>query len=530
MLGFAPISGRAISALSDSFTLTFVGVVTFTAAESADAKLFAATEEFITRGTDTPAGEPMPGTLLQLPRLERSIITSDGFDGLQNGFGDVGLINAERTYDDLHRLTAVDGREVVLRVGRPDDPFAEFIEVARLVATSIMVDGQTMVVGLQDKSFLLDVPTQPIKYEGVGELQGGTDLQGKPKPLCFGRCLNISPVLLIAGELVLQVNDGPVSAISAVYDKGYPLTPTSDYATPALLRAATIADGAYATCLASGLLRIGAAYQQITCDVRGDATGGYVETTGTIIRRIIALTDCISDPDDVDVESFANLELTQPAPIGVFLGPDDAATVADTFAKLSKAIGAFCGFTRLGKLQIGVFTAPTGTPAGDYTDLDIVGDVDVERLPGALYPPPYRQRVVYERNWTVIADPVAGVLTENPARAAWLATPYKVAATSQAAADVVRQNYLQAQDGKVRESYFALEADALAEAVRLHTLFNSGFQLYRVALKAPPFLHDVCQTVRITFDRLGFDDGRLLRAAAIADVPDSESIELRVFG
>lgn len=529
MLSFGSISESAISAVPDAVRVLFSAFATYTAIESDDFKIYVCTEEYITWTTDTPSGQPFRGALDRLPRFDRSIIGGDGFSGLTNAWGDAGLINVG-DYDQYLRNYAVDGRRALFKAFDPTLAYATAQTVADLVAMSIGVDGQMLVVGFRDKAFRFDVPTQPNVYAGTGDLQGGPDLANKRVPLCFGRVRNITPATVIASELVLQVHDGTVSAILAVYDKGYPLTFSADYATPALLRAANVTDGYYATCVACGLLRTGAAFQQITCDVNGSVVlGVYKETTGAILRRINTLTGCIADPAEVDYNSFDNLDLDQPAPIGYFLDANSTETVAQTFDKLTKGIGGWCGFNRLGMLQAGLFKAPSGTPAAAYADLDIL-DITVEKLPSGFDPPPWRQRIAYERNWTIINDPVAGVGVSDPARAAWLSTPYKVSSTSDAAGDAVLANHLQAQDPPVRESYFALAADASAEASRSLVLANSEYRLYRILLKTHPFTHDIDQTIRITLDRYGLDAGVLLRLPSISDIPDDNTIEVRAFG
>lgn len=524
MLGFGAISEVAISALPTSLRALFSGAVTYTAIESDDVKLYAATEEYISRLADAPSGQPFRGSLIGLPRFDRSIIGGSGFDGLTNGWGNATLINAERTYDAFVAGYAVDGRDAVFKIFDPTRPYNEGFPAANIVATRITVDDQVMTIGFQDKGFKLSVQTQPNAYQGTGDLEGGTELAGKRKPLRFGLCKNVTPVLLISGELVLQANDGAVSAISAVYDQGYPLTATSDYATPALLRAATIADGSYGTCIAYGLLRAGGAFTQLTCDVTGT-----VSTTGTIIRRIIALTGALVDPVEIDTVSFANIEVTQGASIAYSLDENSTETVAQTFDKLSKGIGAFCGFSRLGLLQINVFTAPSGSPIGEYSDLEVLS-IDIESLPSSFDPPPYRQRVIYDRNWTVIDNPVAGVALLDTDRAAWIRTPYRLASTSDADKLAILDDHLQAQDPNIVESYFVNTADALSEANRRLTLANSEYRLYRILLKVHPFSHDICQTIRLTMDKLQFDDGKLLRIPAISDIPEDNTVELRVFG
>lgn len=531
MLGLRAIAESPIAALPDAMRIAFFGFVTFSATESDDVFLYAATEHYISRLSDDPPGQPFRGTLEKLPNFDRSIISSDGFHGLTNAWGNVGLINSGGDYDDYVRDIAIDGREATFKAFDPTLPYDNGFEVAKLIATSLTIDEQMLTVGFRDKGSKLDVPTQPDTYEGIGGLEGGPELAGKRRNMGFGSPKNITPVLLIAAELLLEVNGGrSVQAITNVCDKMYPLSgPQNDYATTALLRAAAVTDGWYSTCLAEGRLRTGAKYERLTCNVEGDNSGGYVNTTGTIMRRIIDITECIDDPTEVDTVSFSNLEADQPAPIDYYLDENSTETVAETFDKLTKGIRGYCGFTRLGMLQVGKFKPPSGTPAASYTDLEIIA-IDVERLPSAMDPPSQRQRVAYERNWTVINDPYAGAADIDAARVAWAAGPYKVASTSPAEASAILEDHLQAQDPAVREAYFALEADALADAEEALDLANSGYLLYRVKVKTHPFTLDICQTARLTSDARGVDlaDGRLGRIASISDLPDDNTVELRV--
>lgn len=537
MLGLRAICEMPICALPDSLRASFGGYVSYQAINSDSVNLYASTEWYISRAADTPSGTLFPAVLERLPSFERTIISATGFDGLTTAYGNFGLIDIG-DYDQYLRGFAFDGRSVVFKVGDPNAAYSTFLTVANLIATGApSIDGQFMIIGARDKAYLFDVQTQPNAYQGIGDLEGGTELAGKRKPLALGRAKNVSPVVIIAAELVLQVNDGAVSAISAVYDKGYPLTFFADYATPALMRAATLDDGSYATCVAYGLLRCASQFSQITCDVNGDATRtGYVETTGTIIRRVIALTSKISDPADIDVVAFSNLELAQPAPIGYFLGPDSTETIAQTLSKLSKGIGGFCGFSRLGKLQASVFTAPSGAPVmtfggdGSHLDAPEIIEVRTETLPAALDPPPFRQRIAYERNWTQITAPYDGVFVVDPPRAAWLATPYRVATTLDAEGAKIKGNHALAQDPDIVDSYFALAADASAEAERRLALFTSELRLYHIKLKVHPFTLDIAQTIRVTLNRYGLDAGRLLRIAAIIDAPDTNTVDMRAFG
>src|SRR5690606_24456603 len=108
----------------------------------------------------------------------------------------------------------------------------------------------------------------------------------------------------------------------------------ADYETVALMNAASLSAGEYATCLAAGWVRVGVANEDergtLTCDFAGDKTGGtFVETTADIVRRMLGAT-MIADPEGLVVASFDALNTAQPAPVGygVPAGSDETVAVA----------------------------------------------------------------------------------------------------------------------------------------------------------------------------------------------------------
>jgi hypothetical protein len=531
MLGFGPISSLPISALPELVVSLFASGA-LTAADSLDFRIYAATREYISLPADTPANQPFEGTLDTLPRVDRSMINGSRFGGLAVTWGSMKLNNRDGFYDYLVRSYAVDGQVLTFKVGDPSGTYAAFFTMASLLGKAMHVADDVIEIELSDNSFRLEVPAQAISYAGTGDMEGTADLAGKRKPRAFGLVKNLTPPAVIPGELVYQVNAGPVQAISAVYDQGYPLGgPTADFATSALLRAATVTDGYFATCLAEGVFKLGAPASQVTADVQGDSGGGYVNTRGTIIRRLLAATD-VADPGELDVVSFGNFEIDQPGQIGFYLSPDATDTVAQAIDKLIAPVMGWAGFDiRNARFQIGLLKAPAGTPIGVYDDVDIL-DVQPEKLPSAFDPPPYRQRVSYDHNWTQITNPVAGLAETNPDRVAWLATPYKVASTPDSLAAPVKQKHKNAQDPDVIVSYFVNLADAAAEAARQHALANSGYTLDRVVqdLSANVFTLDIGQTMLITYPRRGFAAGKLGRLVAVSDDPDSNTVEGWIFG
>lgn len=216
------------------------------------------------------------------------------------------------------------------------------------------VDGKTKVsVGVDTDALGRDVLT--ATYAGTTGLEGGPDLKGQVKPWTLGRCLNVEPVVLDVVDNIHQVSAyGPLGAVLGLYEKGASLGPAiGDFSTFATLKAATIKEGQWGTCLAQGLIRLGAPpYGVITVDVDGDSTGGTTpRLTGAVVQRIAgvlgvpaAKIDGVS-LSDLDVRAAA---LPGGGRIGVHL--TEQTTFLDLARRLFLPLNALVGVTWLGVL------------------------------------------------------------------------------------------------------------------------------------------------------------------------------------
>lgn len=467
--------------------------------------IYAATREFATKPTDTLRSQPFAGTLAQPLNFTRSILGGDTIGVFTTGDGTLSIDNTDALYDFLIAQYAIDGREIVVKVGRVGDSYDDYFVVFAGTASDWNVTEQSVDVTLRDNSYKLTVPAQPNVYGGTGGADGGTDLAGKRKPRAFGHVLNVSPPLVVPASLIYQVNDGPVSDVVAVYDRGSALGNGSDHASYALLAAATVAAGFYDTCFAEGYFRLGSSpVGTVTADVDGDSTGGtFAVSSGAIVRRIVATSTVLVDPDDLYLPAFAALELAQAAAIGYWLGSDDTASVADVLANVMGGIGGWAGFRRSGKLEAAIFVAPAGVPVARY-DRTAIRDIKREQLPSALTPPPFRQRVAYQRSWTVQTD-LAGAVSAD--RRAFVAESYRLSESSSAS---IALDHPFAQDPDPVESYFADQADAQAEADRRLALYGSARSLYRVTLDQEALRLNIGEPVSVTFPRWDLSAGRLM--------------------
>src|SRR5215213_7440336 len=388
--------------------------------------IYAATREFATDPTDAMASTPFYGTVQKALRVERSIVDTNGFGRITMTWGELELINADGEYDDFIENYAIDGRRIVVKIGKLGKSYNTFVTVYDGTASDWHVAEDVLRVTLRDNGYLLEKPLQPNSYTGAGGKNGSEDLAGKTKPKTFGQASNVTAQIVDPAYLTYQVHDGPINAITAVYDMGAALTPTSDYASYEAMWAAraSVAPGQFSTSLAEGYFLLGGSpFGAVTADVQGDKTEGtYVNQTHSIVRRIVALAG-ILDPYGLVTASFTTVGSTQPAIVSYFAPSDSGIQVADAVADLMGGIGGWGGFRRDGLFEVGIFALPSGTPKNNYTDVDIL-EISREALPDGVWPPPYRYRVAYDRNWTVQERSNLASIAES--RVAYLAEPYRV--------------------------------------------------------------------------------------------------------
>lgn len=151
---------------------------------------------------------------------------------------------------------------------------------------------------IRDRKALLNKPIQTTQFLGDNALPDGVegvadDLKGKPKPKCFGECLNVSPPLVNTSKLIFQVHDGLIEDIVAVYDKGVALTKGDAIGSLASLLTTTPTAGEWDYYLGSAsdgaYFRLGSSPTGlITADVKGDKYDGTYRTTVADIMKTIA--------------------------------------------------------------------------------------------------------------------------------------------------------------------------------------------------------------------------------------------------
>lgn len=256
----------------------------------------------------------------------------------------------------------------------------------------------TLNVAIDSEPFLVD--SLPSTYAGTGGAEGPLDLKGRVKPLVLGWAMNVEPVLINAVDSVYQFSAyGEIEAVTKLYERGSDFGASiGDYATYAALVAATIPPGRWATCLAAGMVRLGApAYGVITGDIKGHKVGANTpRLTGAVISAIATIAGVSGSL--IDSTSLSALDSALPYPINIVL--TDQATVLDIAQRLALPCNAQAGIGFDGKLF--VTRVSFSTPASLTVDAQgktypQVTDSREENVS----PPFYRYTMGANRSWRV---------------------------------------------------------------------------------------------------------------------------------
>ncbi|MFN3858428.1 MAG: hypothetical protein ACK4RV_11840 [Caulobacter sp.] len=323
-------------------------------------------------------------------------------------------------------------------------------------------------VSLYDYRAELERPLQETRYAGDNDgedvLYEGTadDLKNRPKPLAFGRLedAHIPAPMVNAGVLAHQLHDGEIAGQVEVFDRGDDAGFVDEGALVGAAFDAFEPDPAsHCQDLGRGLVKInGDPVGRLTFGLLGDAAGGYAETTGPVLARMLGRAGVPADRIGPSVSGLA-----APAVIGAWFG--DQVSGRDALGWVARSAMAV-----LAPDRAGVWAADRLAPPAAIAVHTISADELVDVEPDATTPAPAGEvRVGYGRIWTVFrGTEIAPALRGSPEEAR-LTEEYRWAVAEDA---TVKARF--PRTWRTIEVTTALrgEADALALASDLKALFG----------------------------------------------------------
>lgn len=265
-------------------------------------------------------------------------------------------------------------------------------EVSRGKITRFEKDGGAMKLSLDPKGVAGDTKVLVREYAGTTGVEGGPNLKGTLKPWIFGHAKNVEPVLINEDDNVYQFSGyGPIQSVDALFERGSSFGASfGDYANYSALVAAAIPAGRWATCLAEGLIRLGAPqFGVITGDVKGDYAGSVQRRhPGAILQRVASERGISADA--IDSASLAALDafaLTLPDDGFMNIVLREQETFLDLARRICAQYNAQAGFTLMGRLIAArvVVGSPTFTIDAQGRRQPLVG-----RFVEADTPAPYK--------------------------------------------------------------------------------------------------------------------------------------------
>jgi hypothetical protein len=376
---------------------------------------------------------------------------------------------------------------------------------------------------------------------------------------------------LVVGQLVTisgsAANSGDKTVATVAAD-GHSFTITGAITTEAAGPAVTVVTKAgtngYTVDLTRGLFTLTAnPAGKITCWVRGDSVGGYVNAAADLIRRAVTRHGNLVDPTDLDTTAFAALKAANGAACGIYIfdstgTPDPITGVPPAAGRTLKAVvdelagtvGAFFGFSRMANLfQVGRFEGVSGSPVlsidystalvtdgnntsvsgvsyGVQTGSSGIGTSYWQALPSPI--PTYRVIVAYAHNYIKQSEgDLVGVALSDPVRRSFATKEWR---------------YAKAEDLSVLDAYpnaptltilsnFVNYADAYAEAVRLLALLKLRRDPYAVLVHhTQAYTLDINQPVTLIRSRFGLDAGKNFQTLAFDEQVTQGCINLTVWG
>lgn len=308
-------------------------------------------------------GVPWDPAIKQRPRLAMSLC-SPTLDGkVQTGSCTFSLNLAEIRNAVNPQLLHWRGGFVTIYTVEDDSYSLRKIEfVGRVTQAGFNGDKTLININAQVSTQFIEKPLLTLEYSGGGGIDGDPAMKGVLRPAGFGSVENIPPVWFDATYNIGQIDGyGNCTAITKLMEGGSDMGPrVADYASYTALKnaiiAGTVPKGRWATCVAEGLVGLGAPPAGV---MGANATFGS-NRTGQMMRRIVETHAGVATAD-IDINAFTALDTAVNR--AVHYWTKDQRMVRDLLEALAAAANATPIVTMQGTVTVsrGVASTPVAT-------------------------------------------------------------------------------------------------------------------------------------------------------------------------
>lgn len=205
------------------------------------------TKGFRTKPTDTPANKWVEPRVRSLGKLERSLFTGARVTGAIKPAGATLYLDNTDGELDAWLDYGISGSRVVYRWGDVGAAYPDGYEVVQIayIQSFKLPDIDSVLVGLRDRSHLLDKPLVTATFAGTGGVEG-TGLASKKKQWVSSDPAYYPPILIDVVKQIYFVSEtgpGSLGSFLQLFEGGVEITRASDYSSEAELLSTPPASG-----------------------------------------------------------------------------------------------------------------------------------------------------------------------------------------------------------------------------------------------------------------------------------------------
>ena len=400
------------------------------------------------------------------------------------GFGDIQLDNTDGSRDSLLTWIWVN-KPVKVYIGDASWSRADFYQIfSGYVADIDSKNRNSINIILVDRLQQLNVAISE-------NLVGGTGTnKDQLKPLCFGECFNVTPIVVDSSALKYQFHDGPIDEIIEVRDNGAVVTFQTNNLSGVPVGTFQLLSTPFGT---------------ITASVRGAKPDGitFNSKIGSIINNILQNYGKTVNSSEINTTSFTNFDnnTDSQADVGIYL--QNRENVLDVCQRLASSVGGYLTTGLDGKFKLIQLKVDLPDGSQNYS----VNSSDMEERSLSISQKVSVQGSVklgYSKNWTVQTTGLANGLL--PEVSSVFSKDYNIVYSKNT---TVLTRYYQSSEPVLKETLLLTTSKAESEATRLLNIYSTPRFVYTANYYAHMLLAELGDTMKITNNRFGLSNGKL---------------------
>ena len=403
------------------------------------------------------------------------------------GFGDIELDNTNGVRDEL--LTYIWANKAIkIYIGDAGWSKLDFYQIFSGYVNDVESRNRNSInLILVDKLQQLNVAVTDV-------LMGGTAAsKDQLKPLCFGECFNVTPVIQNNSTLTYQVHNGPIESIIEVRDSGLKVN---------------IDETTLQTDLNNGVFKLRASpVGVVTASVQGGRYGSptatYSSKVATVIETLLRYYGKTVTANDINTTSFSDNNTQD---VGVYL--TERENLLDICQKLANSCGlslttGLDGKFKLVKLKVDETTGEQYSVSS--TDMEERSLSISQKVPvtGGI-------KLGYCKNWTVQNSGLAAAIV--PDASTIFGRDYYTISVKDT--DVLTR-YNQTAEQPLQETLLITTTNATTEANRLLTIYKTPRFIYTATYYAHLLVCELGDLVKLTHPRFDLTNGKIGTAVSI---------------